>query len=409
MAAVDYVELRLEESPVWENADTTVTPYRLSTDKLYLPARSARVSPAPEHLRRSDELRGLQAEPEALVETYAPAGSISVRAYAKELTWLLALAGFTPTYTAGGATVTGPEQTTATGINALDSVTVNVASTADFPAAGTFIMGGVATTYTGKTATSFTGCGSHAATTGGETINGHVPTGANKWVFTKRDSINAQTAQVAINHKDESVLLKGNGYGVGGLNLNAAGECTADLVGLWLRRLAVDSSTTPSYSSQAIPPFRRGELYLNWLSGGGRPADFSLAIANPLERIRDLSLTPPSAFPSVLEHGDGQVQVTGSIPKRSLNATDFDALLAATAFSAKAKWSSGTVIGATARLYTLWVEMPSCQYLSGDADEIGNKRRIGADYGFFAAYNEAAGYDVRITLINATTAIATYA
>lgn len=60
--------------------------------------------------------------------------------------------------------------TTAVGVNAINSATVNVVSTTGFPAAGTFYMGGVGTTYTGVTATSFTGCGNHAATTGGEVI-----------------------------------------------------------------------------------------------------------------------------------------------------------------------------------------------------------------------------------------------
>lgn len=64
--------------------------------------------------------------------------------------------------------------TTATGVNAEDSATVNVASAAAFSRlggnGGTFKLGGVLVTYTGKTATSFTGCGAHPATTGGETI-----------------------------------------------------------------------------------------------------------------------------------------------------------------------------------------------------------------------------------------------
>jgi lysophospholipase L1-like esterase len=62
--------------------------------------------------------------------------------------------------------------TTATGVNALNSTTVNVGATASFPSSGVFIMGGVSTTYTGVTGTSFTGCGNHAATTGGEAIIG---------------------------------------------------------------------------------------------------------------------------------------------------------------------------------------------------------------------------------------------
>src|SRR3954464_11726825 len=185
MAAVDYALLQLEESPVYEGAATGSTPYRIATEKLWMPATSAMLAPNPSHKDRSDELRSIAGAVPKIIETFAPSGSISEHAYVHDLTWLLAIAGFPPVYTAGGATVADPDTTTATGVNALNSATVNVASTALFPAAGTFIMGGVATTYTGKTSTSFTGCGNHAATAGGEVIANNVPTGANKWVFSK--------------------------------------------------------------------------------------------------------------------------------------------------------------------------------------------------------------------------------
>lgn len=61
--------------------------------------------------------------------------------------------------------------TTATGVNTLNSATVNVGSTAGFTTTGTFELGGVAVTYTGVTSTSFTGCSAHAATTGGEAVD----------------------------------------------------------------------------------------------------------------------------------------------------------------------------------------------------------------------------------------------
>jgi hypothetical protein len=60
--------------------------------------------------------------------------------------------------------------TTAVGVNAANSATVNVASTTGFPTAGRFLLGKVLTAYTGKTPTSLTGCGNHPATAGGEQI-----------------------------------------------------------------------------------------------------------------------------------------------------------------------------------------------------------------------------------------------
>lgn len=68
--------------------------------------------------------------------------------------------------------------TTATGVNAINSATLNVGSTASFGTTGSFLMqGGTVVTYTGKTSTTFTGCSNHSATTGGELIYLIIPPG----------------------------------------------------------------------------------------------------------------------------------------------------------------------------------------------------------------------------------------
>jgi hypothetical protein len=56
----------------------------------------------------------------------------------------------------------------------------------------------------------------------------------------------------------------------------------------------------------------------------------------------------------------------------------------------------------------MWVQMPAAIYSGGNSDEIGNKRRFGASFDFKAEYDEGAGYDVKITLVNDVSAIATY-
>jgi len=77
MPAVDFVEMAIEESPVYEGANTAATPYRISTDKLYLPARSAVLRPGPQFLDRSDELRGVLGSPPRLIDGFQVAGSLS--------------------------------------------------------------------------------------------------------------------------------------------------------------------------------------------------------------------------------------------------------------------------------------------------------------------------------------------
>lgn len=305
MPAVDFVQIALEESALNEQTfDDAATPSRISTNLLYPPSRSARLAPSPAHLSRADEMRGIEGEVPRLIDGYEPAGVLTTRAYGDLMTWLFELAGFVGTPTAGGAAVAGPVKTTAVGVNAVNSVTVNVVSTAGFPTSGSFVMGGVATTYTGKTATTFTGCGTHAATTGGEVISDLVPTGATLWTFVKRGGINAKTARIRNNYADENVLLEGYGYAVASLGLNAAGEASADLMGLFLRRLAADAVTVPAVPASSTLPFRRGDLYVSALAGGGRISDFTVNITNPLERVNSLSLDPPSDWPDAMEHGD---------------------------------------------------------------------------------------------------------
>jgi hypothetical protein len=60
--------------------------------------------------------------------------------------------------------------TTATGVNAANSATINVGSTSGWPTSGSFTMSGVTTSYTGIGATTLTGCGNHPVTAGGEVI-----------------------------------------------------------------------------------------------------------------------------------------------------------------------------------------------------------------------------------------------
>lgn len=410
MPAVDFFELAIEETPLNELTwNAAATPSRISTNLFYPPARTGRIAPTPQHLSRADEMRGIRGEVKRLIEGYEPAGVLTSRAYFDLLSFLLPLCGFNGVATAGGAAIADGSSTTATGVNALNSAIVNVGSTAGFESSGTFLLAGVAVTYTGKTATSFTGCGSHAATAGGESVTGQVPTGATRWVYTKRNAIDAKTARIRTNYADENVLLEGYGFGISSLGLNAEGELNADLMGLFMRRLAADTTTVPALQSSQITPARRGELIVKGLSGGGRLSDYTIALANPLERVRSQSLDPPSDWPDALEHGDEEVQVTGTIPKRILTGADMDALIQATTFPLLATWISKKLVAATAKPYRLWIDCPAAQYVSGEQSELaGNRRRYGFDsLDWFAAYDETAGYDCKITLVNATPAVET--
>ena len=341
----DLVQFAMEETPRYEGA-TTGSPYRVSTITRYFPIQTLRLSPAPSHLDRSDELRGYEGGPPQLIDGYAPAGALAMRAYLNDLPFLLHIAGFTGTRTAGDGVITDPDTTA-------------------------------------------------------------IPTGVSRWVFTKRGGITAKTAQIIAAYADEGVFIKGQGYGITSLGLNADGALTADLLGL-VALNAADPNLTPTLDASSILPIRRGNLGLTWLAGSGNTIDFSLNISNPLLARRSLALATPSFYPDKMEHGDERVRITGTIPKGSLADADVDALLAASTFAATAKWKTGQVITASYG-YNVWIEMPKCQYIGGDPDELANRRRFGGSFDWWAAWDESLGYDAKITVTNTITAIEGYA
>jgi hypothetical protein len=341
----ECVQVALEESPRYEGVSTG-TPHRISTDVHYLPIQSARILPVPAFMDRADELRGTEGAPPQLIDGYSPAGSINIRAYLNSLTWLLECSGLAGTHTAGdGSTVVDP-----------DSVA--------------------------------------------------IPVGAHKWVYAKRGGKVAQTMQVRTCYANDEVFLKGQGFGVQTLNLDGSGEVSADLLGLVVAK-ETDPNLTPALDAASILPLRRGDLSFSWLTSSGTTRDFSLSLTNPL--LAERSYAVASFFPDNMWHGDDKVRLGGSMPKATFAVADYDALVAGTTFAATAKWKSSKVIGATTYTYSMWIEMPACQYVSGEQDEIANRRRFGGSFDWQAAWDESAGYDFRITVVNAVTSVATYA
>jgi len=227
-------------------------------------------------------------------------------------------------------------------------------------------------------------------------------------VFSKKTGVVAPTAQVRINYADEALQMKGNGYAISQLSVSAAGELSSTWLGMVTKRLAVDAATVPALTSQAIPPIRRSDLYLSFLAGGGAIEDFGWSIDNALAAIRTMSLLPPSFYPDTMEFGDAQAKLTGTIPKRIASGIDIDAVLAVTTFAAKARYKSPKTIAATAYPFSMWIEMPSAQYTAGTVDDLKNIRREGMPaLAFEAAYDETAGYDVKITLVNSQPTVLT--
>ena len=335
--ATGYMQEKYEDIP----GNETNTP-TLSTKLLYSPLITANVQLGPSPLDRDDENRN-QDEPLPLQpDSYTPTWETESRAYPDLIGFRLKELLGAPTTTTGNGVITDPDAAT-------------------------------------------------------------IPTGAYKHVWTAPfgpTGASPITSQKQLSYADQGVYFKAKGCAAekldiespeeGGVRVKASGPL------LYLSRVS-DPGLTPSYESLATRPFTRGGLSLTWLSGGGTVEDFSLSVSNPVEVVRSLGIA--SRFPDVMEKGEGLITFSGSIPKRQLDSTDWDALLNSTGFAAVAKWVSDTVI-ASAYTHKLWVSMSNAQYTDGSQDDLSNKRRHGASFDFKAT--NAGSASVAVTLVNAT-------
>lgn len=319
-----------------------------STKIIYHPIQSAKVALNPKHMDRDDELRNQDQPLSVLTQAYDPSWEYAARAYPDLLAFRLKAMLGSPTTTAGDGIITDPD-------------------------AGT------------------------------------IPTGATRHVWTAPfgpSGVSPQTTQQQFAYKDQTTFFKAKGCATssleiespeeGGVGIKASGEAA------YLERVA-DPALTPAYEALTVRPFTRSGLTLpTWLTGTGTHEDFSISVENPIEMVRSLGI--PSKYPDVVEKGEGLITVTGSLAKRQLDPDDYNALRDATAFAAKAKWLSDSIITGAYK-YTLWIEMASCQYVEGEIDELSNKRRHGGNFNFKATFGGSTA-SCTVTLINNTASYA---
>lgn len=316
-----------------------------STKLIYVPLIDFSPELKPDHLDRDDELRNVDEPLAKEVEDYEPGWSLESRAYPDLLGFLFKAMLGAPVTTAGDGIITDPDTTT-------------------IPA----------------------GCTRHVWT---------APYGPS--------GLNPQSTQWQAAYKDQAFFLKLKGAGCsqlgiespekGGVRIKAAGP------NLYTTKIA-DPALTPTYEALTVACFKRGNLTLpTWLAGTGETADFNVNIANPMEAVSTLGIA--SLFPDSLEKGDGPILMSGSIPKRVIDPDDWDALVAATAFTIKARWK-GTVTIASGYKYSLWIEANNAQYTDGGPEGLANKRRLGASFDWEARYGGTPGSS-KITLVNNTT------
>lgn len=337
--ALGYLRLAGESIP--GNELNTPT---LDTNSAYPPLLEFGPAPGFSHLERDDELRNLDEPLNVLIEAADPSWSLESRLYPNLIGWLFTYMMGRPTTTAGNGVITDP-----------DAVVIPVGATRH-----------VWTAPFG-------------------------PTGSSPLTF-----------QADAAYRDQTTYFKLKGCAVQSLAIDTPGtggaKVTASGPALYMTRGA-DPALTPVFETLTIPPFLKPHLNLTWLGGTADFEDFSIKAEQPLDPVHTGG--SGSRWPDRMFKGDSPLVWSGSVPKTLVNSTDYDALAAATAFTATVRWTSTAII-ASAYPFKLWIAMSNCQYTGGGPAPLSNKRRLGASYDFKATRSASAS--VTVTLVNTTTA-----
>lgn len=444
-----YICLQLEESPRYEDAPTT-TPYAVGATKYFFPVTSAQLTRGPQHMSRADEQRGSYAEPPRLIDGYQPGGSIEEFLYSSNMVPLLHIAGLAGTVQAGAgvnevntisqggvwtggtftltcstifATPSGPIQWNTTAAQ-MQLVLVAAWGKGNVECAGGPLPGSPITVkfvgdHSAKVLATLTAVSSLTGTapvvTIAKTTTGSVgavvdpdglgvATGAYLWTFAKRTAATPRTGQIVVAYEPHAVYRKGQGYAVDQFTINAAGQFTSSLMGLVLKE-AADPVYTPVYDSLGIRPLRKGDFSLTWGPAGTANTDeFSFQMQNQFERSAFYDGTR-SYFPKLIEFSGEPSVLTGSIHKRTADVDDMLAELNADTFAASAMWRGESKVATSGARHSAFLKAPSCQFVGGDIENLANRNRFGMPLEWFAAHDETAGYDFRISVICALSAI----
>ena len=339
--ALGYVQAKYEITV----GNQTVTP-TYGTKVVYFPLIDFTPAVKPSVMMRDDELRNID-EPLAVVaDAYDPSWSMTVRAYPDTLGFLLKAMLGAPVTTAG------------------DGIIVDPSAVA-------------------------------------------VPIGAYRHVWTAPfgpTGLNPQTCLFTVSYKQAGIYYTMAGSGVTSLDISSPekGGVTVKVSGgsTYMLRLS-DPALSPAYEALSIGPFVRGNLTLpTWLSSTAVTQDFTVNIANAQDYVHTLG--SGSSYPDDVEKGDAPIIVSGTMPKRVINSTDYDAMLNVTGFATLAKWTNKTFITGSYP-YQMWVATANTQYTDGGPDALMNKRRIGGSFNWKATNSAGTAGSSTITLCNATT------
>lgn len=206
------------------------------------------------------------------------------------------------------------------------------------------------------------------------------------------------------------------------LSFDDAGSLTADISvkGLYLDQNALPS-VPASASYTALAPFKKGNFTLgnvaapSFTSSTSRAIEWTMTIENNLENF--FSFQTNSLYPDAVEFADVWPKVTGSVTKRSILASEYNAYRQGTPFSVlttnavKALHDADATTGASTAHRFLFTSR-AINFTGFSPEAITNKRVVGGSYDWAARYStggsEYANFYVVCPLASTYFADATY-
>lgn len=235
-----------------------------------------------------------------------------------------------------------------------------------------------------------------------------IPVGATRhtWTAPYATGTTPQTLMFRIADPESTMFYDIRGATITGCEVSSpdSGGIMVKWSGLanYISRVA-DPSLTASYESLAIEPFMRAFATLSWLASSANTDSLSWSVNKNTEHTRTYG--GASKWPDLVEHGEGLVQIAGQIDKRTINSTDWDALIAATRFTSLATYTHPDII-ATAYPYKVFFQAPNTSnaYLTGGPESVMNRKRTPAAFQFRVTRDSATSCVIQV--VNATASYA---
>lgn len=343
--ALKYVECRLETgaAPGKESGVSSA----FATKTIFLPCEEFDFNPNPSPLDRNDELRTLNEDIRFDQESFAPDWTMRIRMYPDSFAFMLKAHLGAPVTTVG------------------DGVITDLAAVA-------------------------------------------VPAGAfrHRWTAPFAVGTTPQTVMFRVADPESGIFYEARGATVRNMALSSpesGGIMLEWSGGANFVPAVADPVLTATYEALSLEPWLRSMTTLSWLAASANTEALSWYINKNTDHVRTYGNA--SKWPDLVEHGEGVPQIGGTINKRTINSTDYNALLAATRFTVLNGYvHADFATGAYPFKAFLQAPATSAAYRTGGPESLQNRKRTPASYDFAVTRDTAASFVVEVD--NATASYA---